>query len=155
MVYNWLHKYLLEEKLSYPKYFGFWKSHFRDHAIVQHAHEIYDSFGNDNCTPKVFIESSKTFDTVDHSSLLKKLEMYRVNTTYLAWFSRNLYGGKQHLKITKCTNTLKQHIKCGVLQDSILGQFTILYANDVPNFWNVLVPIMFAMILIYFLSTLT
>ena len=48
--------------------------------------EIYESFENDNYTPGVFIHLPKAFDTVDHLPLLKKLEMYGVNTMNLAWF---------------------------------------------------------------------
>ena len=38
----------------------------------------------------LLIDSSKTFHIVDHLLLLKRLEMYFVNTTNLAWFSRLL-----------------------------------------------------------------
>ena len=35
----------------------------------------------------LLIDSSKMFHIVDHLLLLKRLEMYFVNTTNLAWFS--------------------------------------------------------------------
>ena len=88
VIYNRLYKYLCEEKLLYSKHFGFQKGHSTDHVIIFHlVDQIYKSYENDNYAVGVFIDLSKAFDTVDHSILLKKLEMYVVNTTNLAWFA--------------------------------------------------------------------
>ena len=40
--------------------------------------------------------------------LLKKLEMYGVNTTNLAWFASYLNGRKQYIKITESADTLRK-----------------------------------------------
>ena len=140
------------KKLLYSKHFGFQKGHSIDHATVHLIDPFYESFENDNYTLGVFIDLSKAFDTVDHSILPKKLEIYGVNTKNLACFASYLNGRKQHTKITESANTVKKDIKCGVLQGSVLGLFLfLLYVNDLPNSSNVLVPIM----TFYFLSTVT
>ena len=145
ITYNRLYKYLCEEKLLYSKQFRFQKGHCTDHAIVHLVDQIYESFENDNYTLGVFIDSSKAFDTVDHSILLKELEMYGVNTTNLAWFASDLNGRKQYKIITESANSVKKDIKFGVPQGSILGKLLfLLHVNDFPNFSNVLVPIMLA-----------
>ena len=136
---------MCEEKLLCSKQFGFQKGHSTDHAIVHLVDQIYESFENDNYTLGVFIDLSKAFDTADHSMLLKKLEMYGVNTTKLTWFASYLNGRKKYIKITESADTLKKDIKCGVPQGSILVSLLfLLYVNDLPNSSNVLVPIMFA-----------
>ena len=144
-MYNRLYKYLCEEKLLYSKQFGFQKGHSTDHAIVNLVDQIYESFENDSYTLGVFIDLSKAVHTVDHSILLKKLKMYGVNTTNLAWFASYLNGRKQYIKITESADTLKKGIKCGVPRGSILGPLLfLLYVSDLPNSSNVLVPIMFS-----------
>ena len=71
--------------------------------------------------------------------------MYGVNTTNLAWFASYLNGRKQYEKITESADTVNKDIKSGVSQGSILGPLLfLLYANDLPNSLNVLVPIIFA-----------
>ena len=84
-------------------------------------------------------------------NVVKKLEMYGVNSTNLSSSKSYLNGRKQYIKITECADTLKKYIKCRVLQGSILGPLLLLlYVNGLPSPSNVL----FTM-LIYFFSKVT
>ena len=74
----------------------------------------------------MFIDLSETFDTIDHSMLLKKLEMCCGNITNLAPFGSYLNGKKQYIKIIECVDTLKQDDKYGVPHCTILGTLLFL-----------------------------
>ena len=43
----------------------------------------------------LFIDSRKAFDVVDHSILMKKLALYKLNESSLNWFSSYLGERKQ------------------------------------------------------------
>ena len=83
---------------------------------------------------------SKTFDTVDHQILLKKLKHYGVNGKVLAWLQSYLFQRKQYMEDINDINYLLE-IDCGVLRGSILGPLLLLvYINDfyfASNFKNV------------------
>ena len=80
--------------------------------------------------------------------------MYGVTTTNLAWFVSYLNGRKKYIKITESADTVKNGIKCGVPQRSILGPLLfLLYVNDLPDSSNVLVLILFEDDTNFFLGT--
>ena len=144
IMYYRLYKYLKTEKNVYPKQFCFQRGHSIEHAIVKLANQIYESFERNKYTLGVFIDLSKAFDTVNHSVLIKKLQMYGVRGVNLAWFCSYLANRKQYISLGHDRKTGTQNILCGVPQGSILGPLLfLLYVNDLPNS-SVLEPIIFA-----------
>ena len=139
-----MYKYLTTEKILYPKQFGFQRGHSTEHAIAKLANQIYESFEKNQYTLGVFIDLSKPFDTVNHSVLIKKLQMYGIRGVNLAWYCSYLANRKQYISTGHDLKTGTQNILCGVPQGSILGPLLfLLYVNDLPNS-SVLEPIMFA-----------
>ena len=64
----------------------------------------------------VFIDLSKAFDAVDHTMLIKKLEMYGMKDVNLAWFPSYLTNRIQYISITCDLETDTKNICCGVPQ---------------------------------------
>ena len=78
----------------------------------------------------VFIDLSKAFDTVDHSILLKKPELYGGTDRNHSRFKNYLSNRKQFIQINDEENTELEAITCGILQGSILGPLIfLLYVN--------------------------
>ncbi len=71
--------------------------HLHSHHNV--ISDILDGFNVNEITTLCFIDLQKCFDTIDHSILLKKLNMYGFTGTTLNWFKNYLTGRKQ------CVNT--------------------------------------------------
>ena len=95
-----LYRDLLNEKILYSRQFGFQKDHSTEHAIVELADKIHESFENENYTLGVCIDLFKTFDTIGHAILIKKLENYEIKGTNPAWFRSCFTNRKQYIQIT-------------------------------------------------------
>ena len=81
----------------------------------------------------VFIDLKKTFDTVDHEILCRKLELYGVHHRELSWFKSYLSDRKQFCGVN-CVDSTLGNIEVGVPQGSCLGPLLFLiYTNDLPQ----------------------
>ena len=112
--------------------------HSAEHANVQLVDQILESFEYNKYTLGVFINVSKAFDTVDHSILLKKLELYGVTNRNPSRFKNYLSNRRQFIQINNEENTeLETNMWCS-------ARFNTRATNDLKNASNLLDPIMYA-----------
>ena len=97
---------------------------------MQLTDKINCSFESNLYTLGIFIDLSKAFDTVDHKSLITKLENHGVKGTNLQWFKSYLENRKQFMAYANFS-TSYINISCSVPQGSVLGPLLFLvYVND-------------------------
>ena len=81
----------------------------------------------------MFLDLSKTFDTIDHAILLHKLQHYGVHGVALDWFRNYLQNRKQYVSYDGVDSD-SESIEYGVPQGSVLGPLLFLiYMNDLPQ----------------------
>ena len=99
---------------------------------------------NDEYVIWVFLDFSKTFDTVDHTIVLQKLSAYGIRGNALSWFESYLKDRRQFVTYNSVLSETKIS-QCGVPQGSILGPLLFLiYRNDLADVCTSSFPILFA-----------
>ena len=84
-------------------------------------------------TGMILVDLQKAFDTLDHETLLEKIEYFGFRTTAIKWFDFYLSNRKFLICIDNVFSEAGT-LKNGIPQGSFLGSLLfLLYANDLPQ----------------------
>ena len=133
LIYNQLYDFLEKHNILYRYQFGFRKGHSIEQAIFEITDTLKQAMDKKLVTCGVFLDFSKTFDTVNHNIPLSKLYHYGIRGITFNWFENYLHNHTQFVKIGNIQSS-PETITCGIPQGSTLGPLLfLLYINDLPN----------------------
>ena len=101
--------------------FGFRKNHSTTLALIYLREKISSAIDRGELAVAVFLDLSKAFDTVNHSTLFDKAEHYGICGLALKWIKSYFFNRLQFVEYNGYVFT-RANIMCGVPQGSILGR---------------------------------
>ena len=129
LIYRRLINFFQKHHILYPNQFGFQSKTSTAHAMLDVVTSLYDSINRNQYSRLVLIDLKKTFDTVSHTTLLKKLHNYGVRGVAQKLLVSYLECNHPYQTRSKLMN-----IEYGVPQGSTLGPlFFLIYINDLNN----------------------
>ena len=116
-----------------PTQYGFRANHSTSHALTDVLTSLYDNINDEKYTALLLLDLKKAFDTVNHKTLLTKLEHYGIRGPTLDLFASFLTNRFQYVSLENHQSNLKK-INYGVPQGSVLGPllFTFILMILVP-----------------------
>ena len=105
--------------------------HSTETSLLQSTEMWLKSMDQGQTNGVIFLDLKRAFDTIDHQTLLSKLQAYGIRDHTFKWFQSYLDQRKQICMLNNCKSDIET-IRCGVPQDSGPLSF-LIYINDLPN----------------------
>ena len=136
ILYEQIYQYLSENSLLTEHQYGFCKMHSTVSALLGSTNSWYVNMDRKMFNLVVLLDLKKAFDTIDHSILFSKLELYGITGNALSMIRTYLSGRNKKCQLSDKMSTARR-IKCGIPKGSILGPLLFLtYINDLPQCLN-------------------
>ena len=132
-VFHQIVQYLETNGLLNTNHHGCRQHHNTATALLQMYDQWLEEVEKGLMVGVMMIDLSAAFDMVDHSILLRKLELYGMDLHSTNWVGSYLSSRSQVVMVDGCFSP-PLNITCGVPQGSILGPLLyILFTNDIPD----------------------
>ena len=131
VIYSRVYNFLVSQGILHDRQFGFREGHSTSAALNYSVEVIRKGLATKNHVLAIFIDLSKAFDTLDHSTLMAKLHTYGIRDNTHKLLHSYLSGRSQYISVLG-ENSDPLPIVYGVPQGSCLGPLLFLiYINDI------------------------
>ena len=136
--------YFLDNNMLSPLQYGFRSNHSTELAALNLVDELTYKLDRGIILINIYMDLSKTFDTLIHEILISKLKHYGVMGEAFDLIRSYLYQRQQLVELNGCLSDMR-YIETGVPQGSVLGPLLFsIYINDLPSCSDMFKMIMYA-----------